>query len=130
MTDVKSLQKNVVLAIYILCFAEATLNHSLDFLRDRWLPYRSGPIPLRFFWTVLVILDPVVIGLLLFNRLRSGLLLALVVMLVDVAANSYAVFMLHFGGFSPALQWQILFLGFLLGSSPFLWPVREPSLPG
>jgi hypothetical protein len=51
-------------------------------------------------------------------------------MLVDVAANSYAAFMLHFGGFSPALQWQILFLGFVLGSSPFLWPVREPSLPG
>jgi hypothetical protein len=86
MTDVKRLQKNVVLAIYILCFAEATLNHSLDFLQGGWLPYRSGPIPLRFFWTLLVILDPVVIGLLLFNRLRSGLLLALVVMLGDVFA--------------------------------------------
>jgi hypothetical protein len=130
MTDVKRLQKNVVLAIYILCFAGATLNHSLDFLRGGWLPYRSGPIRLRFFWTVLVILDPVVIGLLLFNRLRSGLLLALAVMLSDVAANSYAAFMLRFGGFSPDLQWQILFLGFVLGSSPFLWPMREPSLPG
>jgi hypothetical protein len=40
MTEVKRLQKNVVLAIYILCFAEATLNHSLDFLRGDG--YRTG----------------------------------------------------------------------------------------
>jgi hypothetical protein len=43
-------------------------------------------------------------------------------MLADVAANSYAAFVLHFPGFWPALQLQILFLGFVLGSITFLWP--------
>jgi hypothetical protein len=115
-------QKNIVLAIYILCFAAATLNHLLDFLRGGWLPYTTGPALLTLFWTALVLLDPLVIGLLLFHRLRSGLSLALAIMLADVAANSYAAFVLHFPGFWPALQLQILFLGFVLGSITFLWP--------
>jgi hypothetical protein len=77
---------------------------------------------LKLFWTLLVLLDPTVIALLLFQRLRSGLLLALAIMLADVAANSYAAFALHFRGFSTALLLQTLFLGFVLGSISFLWP--------
>lgn len=122
MSGKNRLQRNVVLATYILCFAGATINHSLDFLRDGWLPYRLGPPLLRFFWTLLVILDPTVIALLLFRRLRSGLSLALAIMLVDVGANGYAALALHLGGFSIPLLLQALFLGFVLGSISFMWP--------
>ena len=122
MSGTDRLRRNVVLAIYVLCFAGATINHSLDFLHEGMLPYRLGPPLLKLFWTLLVILDPTVIALLLFRRLRSGLLLALAIMLADVAANSYAALALHFLGFSTALLLQTLFLGFVLGSISFLWP--------
>ncbi len=70
-------------------------------------------------------LDPAIIFLLVRYR-RIGLLAALSVMLLDVAANGYAAFTLHDNGFALALPLQCTFLGYVLGSLPFLWP--EPHL--
>ncbi len=116
------LKRKAALTIYCLCFAQGTFAHVLEMTRRGWPPYHHGPLALRFFWTALVVLDPAVIFLLLRFR-QTGLLAAAITMLLDVAANSYAALALHDDGFALALPLQCLFLGFVLGSFPFLWPV-------
>lgn len=56
---------------------------------------------------------------------RAGLALAAIIMVCDVAANSYAFFVLGIEGFAVALPLQAAFLGFVLGSIGFLWPAPE-----
>ncbi len=63
---------------------------------------------------------------LLFRFPKAGLLLALTIMVTDVGINSLATF-LYFdndGHYAVdyAVQLQTAFLGFVLGSAPFLWP--------
>ncbi len=116
-----SLKQRCALTIYAICFGEATFAHLSDLLHAGWLPYH-GPLLLRIFWTALIVLDPLVLILLLLRSRRTALLLAVLIMLADVGANSYAVLSLHLPGFSLALPLQTLFLGFVLGSMPFLWP--------
>jgi hypothetical protein len=118
-------KERIALTIYILCFAEGTINHLLDFISGGWAPYHLGPSFLRVFWTLLVVLDPAVIALLISGWRRTGLLAACGLMLADVAANSYASFVLHYQGFAVALPLQTLFLGFVLGSAGFLWPTAK-----
>jgi hypothetical protein len=76
------------------------------------------------YWTSLTVLDPLAVFLLTFAP-RKGLLLALVIMLTDVAINSGVTYM-ELPPSSPyavnyAVQLQTAFLGFVLGSIPFLW---------
>ena len=76
------------------------------------------------YWTSLTVLDPLAVVLLVFAP-RKGLLLALAIMLTDVAINSGVTYM----DLPPAspyavgypVQLQTAFLGFVLGSIPFLW---------
>ena len=118
------LKRRICIAIYCACFAQGTVAHILDFINEGWLPYHRGPLLIRVFWTFLVLLDPGVIVLLLKHR-RAGLVAAGSIMLLDVIANSYAAFILRDNGFAIALPLQCLFVGFILGSFPFLWPVRH-----
>ena len=80
---------------------------------------------LEAFWTALMFLDAAVVFLLIFGKRRLGLLLALVIMTLDVAANSYAALVLRIAGFEVALPLQSAFLGFVIGSTPFLWPTAK-----
>lgn len=117
-----------ILAVYLAAFAIATASHASDLVRWGFLPYDFAPRPLNAFWTSLALLDPLVIGLLVSGRRRLGLALAASVMAADVAANSYALFTLGYGEFARSLGFQSMFLGFVLGSLPFLWPERAPKV--
>jgi len=119
-----TLKHKAILTVYCLCFAQGAIAHILDFARRGWPPYHHGPLTIRIFWTALILLDPIVILLLLRYR-RAGLALGASVMLLDVAANSYAAFALHDNGFALALPLQCVFLGYILGSILFLWPLRR-----
>lgn len=128
-----TLAQACALAVYLAAFGIAAAFHARDVAR-RWeqtgglsLPYDFAPLPLNLFWTSLTLLDPLVIGLLVAGRRRLGLLLAAGVMTADVAVNSYAVFALDYAGFARSLPVQSAFLGFVLGSLPFLWPERAPE---
>lgn len=114
-------------AIIVGCFSVATLFHLADMVQFGWLPYRFAPLPMNLFWTSLTLLDPAVALALLARRRRLGLSLALAVMVVDVAANGYALHGLGYPQFAVALQLQTGFLGFLLGSIAFLWPASRGS---
>lgn len=111
----------VALGLYAVCFAGGAFNHARDFLGHGPRPYAAAPLPLEVFWSALLPLDVAVVILLCCGRRRAGLLLAAAIMVVDVAANSYAV-RTYGWDVSTALQLQSLFLGFVLGSLPFLWP--------
>ena len=111
----------IALAVYVGCFAIGAVNHGRDFVALGWRPYAFAPLALEAFWTSLLLLDIGVVILLLLGRRRLGLTLAAAVMLVDVAANTYATDALGYD-LGSALQLQTLFLGFVLGSLPWLWP--------
>ena len=113
------------LGAYVACFGVGAINHARDFLTYGWRPYSFAPPALEAFWTSLLVLDVLVIVLVVANWRRSGLFLATVVMVADVAANAVASFVLEIPGFAVALPMQAAFLGFVLGSLPFLWPARS-----
>jgi hypothetical protein len=122
-----STRTRFAVATYIACFGIGAVSHAFDFLSRGWRPYSFGPPALEAFWTSLVVLDALVIALLIANWRRCGLLLAAVVMVTDVSANAFASFALRIPGFGLALILQTAFLGFVLGSLPFLWPSKSPS---
>src|SRR5262245_25879515 len=108
--------------IQAVCFLMAGLNHAWDMWQGGWLPYGWAPLPLNVFWTSLAAWDVLAAGLLLWSP-RAGTVLALVLMVVDVAVNSswkssrgpedwYE---------SVPLQLQTLFLGFVAGCAPLIW---------
>lgn len=117
--------QRIALAVYIFCFGIGTVSHALDFWVQGLRPYSWGPPLLEVFWSSLVVLDFTVAALLLLCKLRWGLMLAAIIMACDVAANSYAYFVLGIEGFAVALPLQAAFLGFVLGSIGFLWPARS-----
>lgn len=116
--------QRIALGVYIACFIIGAVSHMLDFVHWGPRPYRGAPLLLEVFWSALVVLDAAAAGLLLFGQRRAGLALAAIIMVGDVAANSYAVFALGIEGFAIALPLQAAFLGFVLGSIGFLWPAR------
>jgi hypothetical protein len=119
--------QRIALAVYVACFTIGTISHALDFLLLGLRPYSWGPPLLEVFWSSLVALDFAVVAVMLFGKRRAGLVLAAIIMVCDVAANSYAFFVLGIEGFAVALPLQAAFLGFVLGSIGFLWPAQEPG---
>jgi len=117
----------VVLGLYIACFGVGACNHARDFISYGWRPYHWGFPLLEIFWTSLIFLDALAIATLLSRFRRSGLLLAAAIMMADVAANTYALVALDIRAFGLAVPLQAIFLGFVLGSLPFLWPRRESA---
>jgi hypothetical protein len=104
-----------------MAFMIGTTTHLIVLLNGWWLPHHPF---LNAYWTSLTFLDPLVIILLLRSP-RAGLLLALTIILTDVGINSLATY-LYFdkdGHYAVDyfIQLQTAFLGFALGSAPFLW---------
>ena len=112
------------LTVVVAGFFTGVVTHGLDFLERGPRPYAGEPLALEAFWSALLLLDASTVILLLIGRRKAGLILALVIMVVDVAANSVAHHGLGFGAVAWKLQLQTLFLGFVLGSVGFLWPAR------
>ncbi|WP_019515833.1 hypothetical protein [Sphingomonas sp. Mn802worker] len=107
--------------VIVAGFVWGTLTHAADWWRYGWWPYRFGPPMLNAFWNALVLLDAMTVVLLLRRDLRAGLMLAIVVMVADVAANSYAWRMLGVTAFEGAVPIQAAFLGYVVGAVPLLW---------
>lgn len=91
----------LLLGTVMACFLIGGLTHVHDIVRGGWLPYRFAPDGINLFWSLLSVLDLLVVALLWLQRL-SGVLLGLAVMLFDVAVNSYAAYVLGiFPSFLP-----------------------------
>jgi hypothetical protein len=117
------------LAGYALAFAFGTLVHVTILLHFGPPPHAFVNHPLLhrrlvYGYDTLAFLDPLVIFLLL-RFPRAGLLLALAIMLADVGVNTLVDYMdFHplLGTPDPGAQANSVFLGFVLGSAPLLWP--------
>jgi hypothetical protein len=111
----------LIMMTYIVAFAIGTATHINIILHGWWAPHH--PL-LNTYWTSLALLDPLTIVLLV-RAPRLGMPLALIVMLTDVAINSIASYLYADAGGRYAVnyfvQLQTAYLGFLLGSAPFVW---------
>lgn len=103
-----------MLYLVALGFGFGAATHALDFVHFGWWPYRFGPLPLNVFWNALVVLDATIVVLIVAGRRIAGLALASSVMIVDVAANTYAWLGLGFSAFAVSVPLQSAFLGFVL----------------
>jgi hypothetical protein len=84
---------------------------------------------LNAYWASLTFLDPLVVFLLIRSP-RMGLLLAVAIMVTDVGVNSIATYFNTDGRYAVDyfVQLQTAFLGFVLGSAPFLWAQLKVSV--
>jgi hypothetical protein len=106
--------QRIMLYLVALGFAFGAATHALDFVHFGWWPYRFGPPSLNLFWNALVALDAAIVVLIVTGRRMAGLALASVVMIADVAANTYAWLELGFSAFVVSVPLQSAFLGFVL----------------
>ncbi len=120
MTHAAAIARGVMVA----GFAWGTLTHAADWWRFGWWPYRFGPPLPNAFWNALVLLDAVTVVLLAHRRPRHGVVLAVTVMVVDVAVNAWAWRMLGIDAFATAVPVQAAFLGYVLGAAPLVWGAR------
>jgi hypothetical protein len=106
-----------MLYLVALGFLFGSATHALDFVHFGWWPYRFGPPPLNIFWNALVVLDAAIAGLIFAGWRVAGLASASIVMIADVAANTYAWLGLGFDAFAISVPVQSAFLGLVLATS-------------
>lgn len=59
----RDMTRAVALALWIGGFAIGTVTHALELGAGGWMPYRFAPDGFNLFWTMLVFVAPLVIGL-------------------------------------------------------------------
>ncbi|MEZ7204892.1 hypothetical protein [Pseudoalteromonas sp. DY56-GL79] len=108
--------------VWVLCFCLfiGGGTHIFDNVVYGFLPYEFAPQWVNIYWTALAVIDLVAVFLLVKYR-RAGIALTLLIMLSDVAINSFAFYTLNIISDSFPLQLQTLFLGFCIGASIWLW---------
>lgn len=80
-------KKNLlIIAIYVIGFGIGTFSHTMDMVKLSFFGYTFAPLLLNFFWTSLLVLDPLVI-VLLFVRFRYAIYLAVIIMILDILIN-------------------------------------------
>jgi hypothetical protein len=76
-----------VLAVYVIGFADGTIDHVVWMTHGGIHAYAGfGYVPVQVFLALLVVLDPVTALLCAFVK-RAGIWLAVLIMMLDVAAN-------------------------------------------
>ena len=112
----------LILLIYMFCFLWATKNHVIDIWRGGLLPYKYAPLAFNIYWTSLTLLDPITI-ILLYCLPYHGMIVAVLIMVSDIAVNLYATYALWNSDLfsNTILQLQILFGIFLFLTVPILW---------
>ena len=112
----------IFFVIYMLCLLWGTKNHIIDIWNGGFLPYTYAPMGFNVYWTSLTFLDPLAIILLCFLP-YYGLVLAVFIMVSDIAVNLYATYTFcNSDIFSDGtLQAQILFGIFLFLTVPIAW---------
>lgn len=106
--------------VWVIAFLIGASTHARDIALGGWLPYDFAPAPLNLFWSLLLPLDLLAAILLMLKR-RSGVMLGLAIMLADVAVNTWFAHTNEWLDLFAALQWQSLFLGFVLATAAMLW---------
>ena len=121
MTATRPFHAHRLFALVFACgFLIGGANHARDIVQGGMLPYHSVPMSVNVFWTALCPLD-FAAGALVWRWSAPAVRLGLLILLADVAVNSWLAYLsgLHVASFEP-LQVQTLFLGFVLGGGMFV----------
>jgi hypothetical protein len=112
----------ILFAVYALGFLFGTWNHVLDLRHGGFLPYTYAPLAFNIYWTSLTVLDPLA-AFLLFKLPYCGMVLAVLIMVSDLAVNLYAGCILFPGTtiLDTTLLSQIGFGVFLFVTVPMAW---------
>ncbi|MDQ0725322.1 hypothetical protein [Microbacterium sp. W4I20] len=107
--------------MWVIGFLIGTTTHTADLIVGGLDVYTGFPPGLRLFWVTLTILDPVT-AVLIYLRRRSGIVLGVTVMVVDIAVN-WTVFILVGGLSWFGIMSQSLFavLTFVTARTLWLW---------
>ena len=108
----------VILVLWIAGFLVGTTTHVIDLVVGGENAYDGFPLGTRVFWMSLTVLDPIT-AVLLARRRRAGIVLALVVILVDVAVNWTVFATIGIPLFGVVNQ--TLFAILLVSTAPMLW---------
>jgi hypothetical protein len=119
----KNINRNrVLVGIYAFCFLVAACNHLNDFRVGGWLPYTYAPIYLNIFWTAHIFFYLIIIFL-LFWRVKSGILLAVIVVEIGLFVNvPYFFISNNFDNYGMfILLSQIVFTVFIIITAPVVF---------
>ncbi|MDF0515542.1 hypothetical protein PX701_18090 [Agromyces sp. H3Y2-19a] len=108
----------VILIAWIAGFLIGTTTHVTDLVLGGADTYAEFPLGTRVFWMSLTVLDPIT-AVLLARRRRAGIVLALVVILVDIAVNWTVFATIGIPLFGVVNQ--TLFAILLISTAPMLW---------
>jgi len=108
----------VILVVWIAGFLVGTTTHVVDLVVGGADAYAGFPPGVRVFWMSLTLLDPITIVLLALRR-RAGIVLALVVILADIAVNWTVFATIGIPLFGVVNQ--TLFAIVLVATAPVLW---------
>jgi len=81
--------------IYMLGFLAGTVSHVLDIWHGGFMPYTSSPLPFNVYWSSLTFFDPLAI-ILLFYFPYAGMVMAVLIMVSDIAVNLYVTWVERF----------------------------------
>jgi membrane protein HdeD len=102
--------------------------HLRDIVAGGWMPYRFAPDAMNLFWTMLLPLDLIAAGLILWRRgRRMGVVLGLAIMAADLSVNGHAWGQMGIAAFGPALTIQGAFALLLAAWAPSLWHSASTS---
>lgn len=126
------LRSLILRSVYALCLAGATYNHwSAIYHHGLDWDYGGFPRASATFWTALAFVDPAAV-ILLCVRPNIGIALTIGIIVTDVTHNiwiqaRYFPPLLEALASSPRVVEQIVFMGFVLVSSPFAWAAKRQN---
>jgi hypothetical protein len=106
---------DIVRSIWTICFGIGAFNHARDIWNFGWLPYTYMPMPFNAFWTALLPLD-LMAATLVWLRPKIGAWLGLLIMIADVAVNSWTFIGAGYSSMREPLLLQTMFLIFVASS--------------
>ncbi|WP_336661425.1 hypothetical protein [Leucobacter sp. USHLN154] len=76
----------LIVAVWVIGFTVGTITHAIDLVAGGLNVYAGFPMPVRWFWISLTVLDPLVVVLLIL-RSRAAVPIAVLVMVADLTVN-------------------------------------------
>jgi hypothetical protein len=113
-----------LMTVWCVCFLIGASTHARDIWEGGWLPYHAMPLPFNMFWTALLPLDLLVAAWIWMKR-RMAVVIGVLIMISDVAVNSYLVYGEGHRAMESSLVLQILFMFFVLLTAPLLWSTSD-----
>jgi len=108
----------IIRILWVAGFLVGTTTHVIDLVAGGTTVYAGFPDGVRVFWVSLTVLDPLAVVLIVL-RWRAAVVLAIAIMVADVAVNSVMVATHGLPVFG--LVNQIAFGIFVLATAPLLW---------